>query len=599
LKHLRFEKAWEVFKNEKYDPDKALRKNIGEGPVFCGDRFDQFAMKYRHRKWLKIWKLRDPAEPYKTVVNKKGEETRTLDYIARITIYDAFPFFQERFGKVVSVLIKMGYATKEGLEFIEEMKAKRGRFANEPLTLIKQYTTFELRYLARIMDVLRETLADLKLESLPNMKGLRLNAWYGPGAVAGPLLKDSGATQHYGPDISADNPSPQQAATHHAYFGGRIELMKVGYSADRDLHIHDLASAYPAALVELRSLKEGAWRNVQGGTELSYTSLAALRAKIEAASAVSMFRIDFQFPRFEKYNSDPYQAVRIPFYPLPFRTSRRAIYFPDYGGGWYMRDDVLAAIAWLERFVSVRQWKDGKPLSKQWEHKDTHFVIHEAWIYEPWPDAEHPFSFIRELYVQRREYKAAEPYDVREKFYKLPMNSLYGKTAQSVGGVLGEPEFREFIETIDAWDDEIQSRKITERRVKFRVGEAKIIKPPPTANPYYAAATTAYCRRRIMEAACLDPHSVIFFATDGIVSTNPIGGLPRAKAEGELLELGDWEYRKGHSGVFLQSGVYSYQKYENGELVALERNPFRLCRGLGVRRDHSRRPRNSFRIRPA
>ncbi len=31
----------------------------------------------------------------------------------------------------------------------------------------------------------------------------------------------------------------------------------------------------------------------------------------------------------------------------------------------------------------------------------------------------------------------------------------------------------------------------------------------------------------------------------------------------------------------------------------LERNPFMLCRGLGFRRDHTRRPRNSFRIRPA
>ena len=33
-------------------------------------------------------------------------------------------------------------------------------------------------------------------------------------------------------------------------------------------------------------------------------------------------------------------------------------------------------------------------------------------------------------------------------------------------------------------------------------------------------------------------------------------------------------------------------------LTKLARNPFRLCRGQGVRRDHTRRPRNSFRIRP-
>ena len=309
LKHLRFEKAWEVFKNEKYDPDKAQRKNIGEAPVFCGDRFDQFAMKYRHRKWLKVWKLRNPAEPYKTVVNKKGEETRTLDYVARIIIFDAYPFFQESFGKVAAALNKMGYATKEDVEFIEEMKAKRGRFANEPLALIKQYTTFELRYLARIMDVLRETLADLKLESRPNMKGLRLNAWYGPGAVAGPLLKGSGLLSTTGRTYRLTIRRLSKPRRITVILADGLNLMKAGYSADRDLHIYDLASAYPAALAELPSLKEGAWRNVQGGAELSYTSLAELRAKIEAASAVSMFRIDSQFPRFEKYSSDAYQAV--------------------------------------------------------------------------------------------------------------------------------------------------------------------------------------------------------------------------------------------------------------------------------------------------
>jgi hypothetical protein len=58
LKHLRFAKAWEVFKNEKYDRDKSKRRDIRNAPVFCGGRFDQFAMKYRHRKWLKIWRRR-------------------------------------------------------------------------------------------------------------------------------------------------------------------------------------------------------------------------------------------------------------------------------------------------------------------------------------------------------------------------------------------------------------------------------------------------------------------------------------------------------------------------------------------------------------
>ena len=64
-----------------------------------------------------------------------------------------------------------------------------------------------------------------------------------------------------------------------------------------------------------------------------------------------MFKIRFQFPTYERYDADARKAVFIPFYPLPYRDKRGGILFPASGYGWYMRDDVLAAIAWLERFV--------------------------------------------------------------------------------------------------------------------------------------------------------------------------------------------------------------------------------------------------------
>ena len=64
-----------------------------------------------------------------------------------------------------------------------------------------------------------------------------------------------------------------------------------------------------------------------------------------------MFKIRFQFPTYERYHADARKAVFIPFYPLPYRDKRGGILFPASGYGWYTRDDVLAAIAWLERFV--------------------------------------------------------------------------------------------------------------------------------------------------------------------------------------------------------------------------------------------------------
>ena len=76
-----------------------------------------------------------------------------------------------------------------------------------------------------------------------------------------------------------------------------------------------------------------------------------MRAAIEAASCLSMFKVRFQFPTYEKYDPDARKAVFVPLYPLPYRDKRGGILFPASGYGWYMRDDVLAAISWLEHFV--------------------------------------------------------------------------------------------------------------------------------------------------------------------------------------------------------------------------------------------------------
>jgi hypothetical protein len=118
-----------------------------------------------------------------------------------------------------------------------------------------------------------------------------------------------------------------------------------------------------------------------------------------------------------------------------------------------MRDDVLAAIAWLERFVP------DFPRPRKKLAKVTAFNFEEAWIFQPMIEGranERPFDFVLDRFEERRRIKAesdrAGMYDIREKAIKLSLNSIYGKLAQSVGGVLGEPEFRETIETIDAWD---------------------------------------------------------------------------------------------------------------------------------------------------
>ncbi len=88
-----------------------------------------------------------------------------------------------------------------------------------------------------------------------------------------------------------------------------------------------------------------------------------------------MFKVKFNFPKYEKYHPDPGRAVFIPFYPLPYRLKGGGIIYPAYGYGWYMLDDVLAMITWLERFVP--QYPD-RPRKEQ---KETAVMIEETLLF--------------------------------------------------------------------------------------------------------------------------------------------------------------------------------------------------------------------------
>jgi hypothetical protein len=505
LKSLPRPTVWEIVKRETSPDAKGNKRKIGHAPVF----WKGYAVSYLKGKSLELWRLTDPTKPY---------NGKRLNASAHIEIYDVFGFFQSSFSAVVDSMVESGRATQEEADFIRSMKNKRSDFANEPIEEIRKYTTLELRLLARMMTDLRTGF---------DRAGLRLRDWHGAGAAASALMEREKTKKHYGSNIAAVGISLQQEAANHAYTGGRIELPMQGFMQGGSLHVYDIASAYAAALVDFPSLARGEWIT-RKGKEIACASLLELRAAVETASPLSMFKVRFQFPIYEKFNLDPRKAVFIPFYPLPYREKRGGILFPASGYGWYMRDDALAAIAWLERFVPEF------PHSRKGADRITKFEIEEAWLFER-GDGRHaderPFDFIRDRFRERRRIQAESErvgkYDIREKAIKLSLSSIYGKLAQSVG---------------------------TQGKV------------PALANPYYAAATTAYCRRRLVEAALIDPHSIVFFATDGIVSTRELHGLTRVRKKGDVVNLGDWEYREADGGLFVLPGVYTYGKvvYKNG-----------------------------------
>ena len=518
LKHLPYEKAWEIEKRETYSDQKDQRRRIAHSPVL----WKGYAISFVKGKSLDVWRLADPEQPH------RGNKLHTS---AHIRIYDVFGFFQSSFSAVVKSMVDSGRATRAEADFIARMKDRRDQFAEEDIDRIKAYTTLELRLLTRMMGDLRAGFEQTRLH---------LRHWHGTGAAASALIENQKLKMHFGCDIAASNISSQQTAAHHAYYGGRIELLKQGFLENCSLHVYDIASAYPAAMIEFPSLAGGGWVK-SPATEFAEGSLGDLRAAVEATSCLSMFKIRFQFPTYERYDPDARKAVFIPFYPLPYREKRGGILFPASGYGWYMRDDVLAAIAWLERFVP------DYPRPRGEHRRMTAFEVEEAWIFEQGHEGranQAPFEFVRDLFIERRQIKnAAErsgSYDIREKTIKLSLNSIYGKLAQSVGG------------------------------------EGKA---PSVANPYYAAATTAYCRRRLIEAALIDPHAIVFFATDGIASTRPLDGLARVPNQGDVVDLGDWEYCEADSGLFVMPGVYTYGKVVYDQTGARTIKPVTKIRG--------------------
>jgi hypothetical protein len=501
---LAYRKVYEICKKERLGSDGAIKV---KGHVFVGD----YAIDWIKGKRLVIKKFRDPANP------KAG-------FIRRITVYDLHGFYQSSFVKVMKSLEKLGLATAEEVAAIERDKARRQNFDQVPLSEVKPYTELELRKLS---------LAAIKLRDGFDYMGIRLGSWSGAGAAAAALIYARGVSEHYAGWVNKRDPSPEQLIAHAAYYGGHIELLKQGYARD-GAFVYDLKSAYPAEMQHLPSMINGHvrhWSITDHRTGLDW-------GEVETSSKISAFFIRWRLPVFYVDRSSG-EVRGVPFFPLPYRLKGGGILFCSEGSGWYMRDEAIAAKRYLETFAELGLpgvGADGLPcdiapevakkiapclgfkrLPRRAKDHGLNLLITEAAFFEADDTQKRPYAFIPELYDERARLRREEPGNVPEQNIKLSLNSLSGKAAQSVGGN----------ETA----------------------------PPRTACPWYAAATTAGTRRRVMEAALQNPHVIVQFSTDGVVSLAP---LDLDIGEG----LGQWEAKRvapGTPSVFLQSGLYTYR----------------------------------------
>lgn len=258
-----------------------------------------------------------------------------------------------------------------------------------------------------------------------------------------------------------------------AYSGGRIEATCVG-SALGTFYDYDLNSAYPSIQRDLPCLRHSEWIHTKG----------------KPISELYLARVAFRFSRRHRW------------YPLWVRTANGSIRYPSVGEGWYWQDEVIAAKAFLEK---SKVTLGNEPLNGPPRYEGQRMAYEEVKVKEYWNLVTHcdhkPFSFLGEQYEQRQRFKAEG--NGAQKALKLSINSCYGKTMQQVGS-----------KVVDG-----------------------VWQPPPTFQLEWGGMITSACRAKLVQAALTtSENAIIYFATDGILTTEPLD-VPMGK------DLNTWEIK--------------------------------------------------------
>jgi hypothetical protein len=275
-----------------------------------------------------------------------------------------------------------------------------------------------------------------RLRQLCKGVGYPLTSYYGAGSVASSMLRIEKVKDHI-----AEPPAKMRGPVTRAYFGGRFETARLGPVGT--VHYSDINSAYPAEIAKLPCLACGRWKPATNGL----------------TPDASLWRVRWD-GWFDHWG------------PLPYRSKHQSITFPMNGLGWYWGAEVRAALAYCRTIPGAR------------------LELEAGWVFEHGCDHE-PFTFVRNVYAERQRLKEI-PGDHSNIVLKLGLNSLYGKTAQTVG-------------------------------------------KPAYASMVWAGMITAGTRAKILGAITEAPETVVAVATDSVTSTAPLH-LPISPA------LGDWDY---------------------------------------------------------
>lgn len=398
-----------------------------------------------------------------------------LDYLPRkefkvrkkggkwVAISDIGPFFQCRF---VEALEKWGVGTEEERRIIAVGKELRGSFLYSQIENIAHYNFTEIKLMQELMDKFRAACIDVDI--IPAK-------WQGPGQLAEALFAK------YHVPKSKEVPLLNDAAyvdlmdfARSSFYGGRPEIGVVG-PCDGVVEQWDLNSAYPFAMLYVPCLMHGQWDKVTHNSP--YPPVAHSLADEPESYAI-------HFGSFEAFNNSEVEKPA-QYYGLPTRNKQGSICYPEAGRGWYWSFEIEASIHQV-------------------------FHIEESWTYTRTCECR-PLDFVDDVYQERLRMGK----DGAGMILKLALNSLYGKTVQSIG-------------------------------------------TPKYGNPIWGSFITAFCRTMIQRFIHSSPacpawcgSDVLMIATDSVCTTTRRTDMRSSKA------LGCWSVETHDSGMFLvQPGLY-------------------------------------------
>ncbi len=294
-------------------------------------------------------------------------------------IYDSFGFYQSTFVKALEDNLGKNY---EGIKLIAEGKALRNSFAGDDFEFMEKYCKLECRALVDLMKFLRNAL---------EAAGIEITNWYGAGAVAAALMKREGVKQHI---VPIENPAVLDACKR-AFFGGRIELFKIGHH-EGTIYNYDINSAYPNAARFLPPMDHGEWRPIAPG-HISTEPLSVYHIRYMAG-----------------YDLRPQHLIP----PFPCRYKALNVRYVEPVETW---------VWWPELGAFLRN----NPYS-------TELQILGGWEWSGYTPFSSPFGFVPLLFEQRKIWK--EQGNGAQLPLKLGLNSLYGKMIQRVGGGIDRAE---------------------------------------------------------------------------------------------------------------------------------------------------------------